>query len=126
VSGSIWVECGDLKEGTRFFEKALRLQPNDSGWNLTKRLIPMYYLQDDHKKIISLVEPHLDAVDIAPEMLAFYAFAKLQDGDKALALEMLDRAKQLGISKDSLQRVIRDQSKTEEFIIKLSELGNIE
>ncbi len=126
VSGSIWVECGDLKEGTRFFEKALRLQPNDSGWNLTKRLIPMYYLQDDHKKIISLVEPHLDAVDIAPEMLAFYAFAKLQDGDKALALEMLDRAKQLGISKASLQRVIRDQSKTEEFIIKLSELGNIE
>ena len=126
VSGSIWVECGDLKEGTRFFEKALRLQPNDSGWNLTKRLIPMYYLQDDHKKIISLVERHLDAVDIAPEMLAFYAFAKLQDGDKALALEMLDRAKQLGISKASLQRVIRDQSKTEEFIIKLSELGNIE
>ena len=126
VSGSIWVECGDLKEGTRFFEKALRLQPNDSGWNLTKRLIPMYYLQDDYKKIISLVEPHLDAVDIAPEMLAFYAFAKLQDGDKALALEMLDRSKQLGISKDSLQRVIRDQSKAEEFIIKLSELGNIE
>lgn len=126
VSGSIWVECGDLKEGTRFFEKALRLQPNDSGWNLTKRLIPMYYLQDEYRKIISLVEPHLDAVDIAPEMLAFYAFAKLQDGDKAQALTMLDRSKQLGISKESLERVIRDPSKTKEFIFKLSELGNIE
>ena len=45
VSGSIWVECGDLKEGTQFFENALRLLPNDSGLSLTKRLIPMYYLQ---------------------------------------------------------------------------------
>ena len=38
VGGTIWVECGDLKEGTQFFENALRLQPNDSGWNIAKRL----------------------------------------------------------------------------------------
>ena len=126
VSGSIWVECGDLKEGTNFFEKALRLQPNDSGWNLTKRLIPMYYLQDEYKKIVSLVEPHLDAVDIAPEMLAFYAFAKLQEGQKALALTMFDRAKEMGISKNTLNRVIRDPSKTDQFILELSELGSID
>jgi len=50
VSGTIWVECGDLKEGTKFFENALRLQPNDSGWNLTKRLIPMYYVQGEYEK----------------------------------------------------------------------------
>ena len=126
VSGSIWVECGDLKEGTNFFEKALRLQPNDSGWNLTKRLIPMYYLQDEYKKIVSLVEPHLDAVDIAPEMLAFYAFAKLQEGQKASALTMFDRAKEMGISKNTLNRVIRDPSKTDQFILELSELGSID
>jgi len=126
VSGSIWVECGDLKEGTRFFEKALRLQPNDNGWNLTKRLIPMYYLQEEYSKIISLVEPHLDAIDVAPEMVAFYAFSKLQDGDKNLAKTMFDRAKTMGVSKENLERVIRDSSKTEEFILKLSELGTIE
>ena len=126
VSGSIWVECGDLKEGTRFFEKALRLQPNDSGWNLTKRLIPMYYLQEEYSKIISLVEPHLDAIDVAPEMIAFYAFSKLQDGDKNLAKTMFDRAKTMGISKENLERVIRNSDKTEEFILKLSELGTIE
>ena len=126
VSGSIWVECGDLKEGTRFFEKALRLQPNDSGWNLTKRLIPMYYLQEEYSKIVSLVEPHLDAIDIAPEMVAFYAFSKLQDGDKNLAKTMFDRAKKMGISQETLERVIRDPIKTEEFILKLSELGTIE
>jgi TolB-like protein len=126
VSGSIWVECGDLKEGTRFFEKALRLQPNDSGWNLTKRLIPMYYLQEEYSKIVSLVEPHLDAIDVAPEMIAFYAFSKLLDGDKNLAKTMFDRAKTRGISKQTLERVIRDPSKTKEFILKLSELGTIE
>ena len=126
VSGSIWVECGDLKEGTRFFEKALRLQPNDSGWNLTKRLIPMYYLQEEYSKIVSLVEPHLDAIDVAPEMVAFYAFSKLQDGDKNLARTMFDRAKKMGISQETLERVIRDPIKTEEFILKLSELGTIE
>lgn len=30
-------------------------------------------------------------------MLAFFAFAKLQEGETALALTMFDRAKELGI-----------------------------
>ena len=32
----------------------------------------------------------------------------------------------MGISKENLERVIRDSDKTEEFILKLSELGTIE
>ena len=126
VSGSIWVECGNLKEGTRFFENALRLQPNDNGWSLTKRLIPMYYLQGDYEKIDQLVEPHLNAVDIAPEMLAFYAFSKNEAGDTDLAKTMLTRAKQLGLSKKSLERVIRDPKNTKEFISKLSSVAGID
>ena len=125
VSGSIWVECGDLKEGTEFFEKALRLQPNDSGWNLTKRLVPMYYLQDEFDKIDRLVEPQIDAIDIPPEMLAFYALSKLEDGDAATASEVFEKAKQLGISKKSLERVIRNPEKTVEFISRISALGDI-
>ena len=126
VSGTIWVECGDLKEGTQFFENALRLQPNDSGLNLTKRLIPMYYVQGEYEKISGLVEPHLDALDIAPEMLAFYAFSTNEAGDSNKAKELLRRAKDLGISKVSLERVIRDQDKTIDFISKLSDIGGIE
>ena len=126
VSGTIWVECGDLKEGTQFFEKALRLQPNDSGWNLTKRLIPMYYVQGEYKKISGLVEPHIDALDIAPEMLAFYAFSKNEEGDSKKAKELLQRAKDLGITKKSLERVIRDPDRTIDFISKLSDIGGIE
>ena len=86
----------------------------------------MYYLQEEYSKIVSLVEPHLDAIDVAPEMVAFYAFSKLQDGDKNLAKTMFDRAKKMGISQETLERVIRDPIKTEEFILKLSELGTIE
>ena len=126
VSGTIWVECGDLKEGTQFFEKALRLQPNDSGWNLTKRLIPMYYLQGEYDKISSLVEPHIEAVDIAPEMLAFYAFSTNEAGDKEEAKRLLGKAKRLGLSKLSLERVIRDAGNTKDFISKLSNIGGIE
>jgi tetratricopeptide (TPR) repeat protein len=126
VSGTIWVECGDLKEGTQFFEKALRLQPNDSGWNLTKRLIPMYYLSGEYSKIIGLVEPHINAVDIAPEMLAFYAFSINESGDTDMAKAMLNRAKKLGVSKKSLERVIRDSDNTAEFISRLSSIGTID
>jgi len=126
VSGTIWVECGDLKEGTKFFENALRLQPNDSGWNLTKRLIPMYYVQGEYGKISDLVEPHIDALDIAPEMLAFYAFSTNEAGDSEKAKELLRRAKDLGVSKVSLERVIRDTDKTIDFISKLSDIGSIE
>jgi TolB-like protein len=126
VSGTIWVECGDLKEGTKFFENALRLQPNDSGWNLTKRLIPMYYVQGEYEKISDLVEPHIDALDIAPEMLAFYAFSINEAGDSEKAKELLRRAKDLGVSKVSLERVIRDTDKTIDFISKLSDIGSIE
>ena len=126
VSGTIWVECGDLKEGTQFFENALRLQPNDSGWNLTKRLIPMYYLQGEYEKISGLVEPHIDALDIAPEMLVFYAFSTNEAGDSKKAKELLRKAKDLGVSKVSLERVIRDPGKTIDFISKLSDIGGIE
>ena len=126
VSGTIWVECGDLKEGTQFFENALRLQPNDSGGNLTKRLIPMYYLQGEYEKISGLVEPHIDALDIAPEMLGFYAFSTKETGDSKKAKELLQKAKDLGVTKVSLERVIRDAEKTIDFISKLSEIGGIE
>ena len=126
VSGTIWVECGDLKEGTQFFENALRLQPNDSGWNLTKRLIPMYYLQGEYEKISGLVEPHVDALDIAPEMLVFYAFSTNEAGDSKKAKELLRRARDLGISKVSLERVIRDPDMTIDFISKLAGIGGIE
>ena len=126
VSGTIWVECGDLKEGTQFFENALRLQPNDSGWNLTKRLIPMYYLQGEYEKISGLVEPHIDALDIAPEMLVFFAFSTNEAGDSKKAKELLRRAKDLGISKEALERVIRDPDMTIDFISKLSGIGGIE
>lgn len=86
----------------------------------------MYYLQRKYEKIDQLVEPHLSAIDIAPEMLAFYAFSKNEAGDIDLAKSILTKAKQLGLSKKMLVRVIRDPKNTKEFITKLSSVGVID
>jgi hypothetical protein len=59
-------------------------------------------------------------------MLAFYAFSTNEAGDSEKARELLRRAKDLGISKVSLERIIRDSEKTIDFISKLSEIGGIE
>ena len=86
----------------------------------------MYYLSGEYSKIIGLVEPHIDAVDIAPEMLAFYAFSINEAGDTDMAKAILNRAKKLGVSKKSLERVIRDSDNTAEFISRLSSIGTID
>ena len=64
-------------------------------------------------------------MDIAPEMLAFYAFSINEAGDMDMAKAMLNRAKKLGVSKATLERVIRDPDNTAEFIAKLSRIGAI-
>ena len=46
--------------------------------------------------------------DIVPKMLAFYAFSKNEARDSKKQKELLQRAKDLGITKVSLERVIRD------------------
>ena len=85
----------------------------------------MYYLQDEFDKIDKLVEPQIDAVDIPPEMLAFYALSKLRDGNEEIARKIFQKAKSLGITKKSLERVLRNSEKTAEFISSLSGLGDI-
>ena len=59
-------------------------------------------------------------------MLAFYAFSTNQAGDSKKAKELLQKAKDLGVTKVSLERVIRDPDKTIDFISKLSGIGGIE
>ena len=46
--------------------------------------------------------------------------------DKELVKTMLSRAKKIGLSKKSLERVIRDPDDTREFISKLSSIGGID
>jgi hypothetical protein len=59
-------------------------------------------------------------------MLVFFAFSTNEAGDSKKAKELLRRAKDLGISKESLERVIRDPDMTIDFISKLSGIGGIE
>ncbi|MDG1936904.1 MAG: hypothetical protein P8I83_10905 [Paracoccaceae bacterium] len=53
--------------------------------------------------------------------LPFMLLAK----DKELVKTILSRAKKIGLSKKSLERVIRDPDDTREFISKLSSIGGI-
>jgi hypothetical protein len=52
--------------------------------------------------------------------------AKDKDKDKELVKTILSRAKKIGLSKKSLERVIRDPDDTREFISKLSSIGGID
>ena len=56
--------------------------------------------------------------------LPFTLLAK--DKDKELVKTILSRAKKIGLSKKSLERVIRDPDDTREFISKLSSIGGID
>jgi len=59
-------------------------------------------------------------------MLAFYAFSTNEAGDSSKAKELLSRAKDMGLTKMSLERVIRDPESTNEFVSRLSSIGGIE
>ena len=85
----------------------------------------MYYLQNEYDKINRLVAPQIGAIDIPPEMLAFYALSQLREGNEEVAMQVFQKAKSLGITKKSLERVIRNSEKTSEFVSSLSELGEI-
>ena len=85
----------------------------------------MYYLQNEYDKINRLVAPQIDAIDIPPEMLAFYSLSQLREGNEEVAMQVFQKAKSLGITKKSLERVIRNPEKTSEFISSLSNLGDI-
>ena len=126
VNGTIWVECGDLAAGTKHFENALRLQPNDSDWFLTRRLVPMYYRQGSIEKIINLVEPNLNAIDLASELLVFYSFAKLEAGEVDQAKAYFEKAKSKGVTAKSLRNLLREDESTKEFIARLKPLGSLD
>ncbi len=64
------------------------------------RLVAMYYLQDEFDKIDRMVEPQIEVINIPPEMLPFYPLSKLKAGDATIALEVFEKAKQLGLSKN--------------------------
>ena len=57
--------------------------------------------------------------------LPFMLLAKDKDKDKELVKTILSRAKKIGLSKKSLERVIRGPDDTREFISKLSSIGGI-
>ena len=72
-----------------------------------------------------MVEPNIEAVNIDPTLLAFYAFVKHDSG----GLEKkpyFEKAIKIGVTQKSLGRVLRDLDLTAEFIAQLAPLGAID
>jgi hypothetical protein len=126
VAGTIWVECGNWDSGTKHFDTALRLEPKGTDWSFTKRWGPQHYRQGHLPKILSLVEPNVEAADIDPTLLAFYAFVKHGSGDLEKTKTYFEKTIKIGLTQKSLGRVLRDLDLTAEFIAQLAPLGAID
>ena len=93
---------------------------------MTKKWGPLYYRQGHLPKLLSLIEPNVEAVDIDPTLLAFYAFAKHGSGDLEKTKTYFEKAIKIGVTQKSLGRVLRNPDLTAEFIAKLAPLGAID
>ena len=72
----------------------------------------MYYRQGSIEKIINLVEPNLNAIDLASELLVFYSFAKLEAGEVDQAKAYFEKAKSKGVTAKSLRNLLREDEST--------------
>jgi hypothetical protein len=86
----------------------------------------MYYRQGSIEKIINLVEPNLNAIDLASELLVFYSFAKLEAGEVDQAKAYFEKAKSKGVTAKSLRNLLREDESTKEFIARLKHLGSLD
>ena len=124
--GTVWVGCGDWDSGTKHFDTALQLESKVNDWSLTKKWGPLYYRQCHLPKILSLVEPNIEAVDIDPTLLVFYAFVKHDSGNLEKNKPYFEKAIKIGVTQKLLGRVLRDLDLTAEFIAQFAPLGAID
>jgi hypothetical protein len=86
----------------------------------------LYYRQGHLPKILSLVEPNVEAVDIDPTLLAFHAFVKHDSGYLEKTKAYFEKAIKIGLTQKSLGRVLRNPDLTAEFTAQLAPLGAID
>ena len=118
--------CKDFQSSIQNFENALRLVPNDNGWFITRYLGATLYNADKTEKILELLKSNIDASDMPANLLAYYAYSVLNDGDKERAKKYFDLAKSKGLSKKYLTRYDMSSEVFEDFKNKMKEIGTIE
>ena len=99
--------------------------PNDNGWFITRYLVPSMYRGGYKDGIKTILEPIIDATDMPANLLAYYSFIKLKEGDLDSAKLYLQRAKNMGLTKKYLTRYEMDEDTFNEFESELKIIGEI-
>ena len=81
TTGTIYFLCKDYDLSIKSFRNALAVVPNDNGWFITRYLVPSMYRGGYIDGIKTILEPIIDATDMPANLLAYYSFIKLKEGD---------------------------------------------
>ena len=81
TTGTIYFLCKDYDLSIKSFRNALAVVPNDNGWFITRYLVPSMYRGGYLDGIKTILEPIIDATDIPANLLAYYSFIKIKEGD---------------------------------------------
>ena len=126
ISGSIERKCGDINTSVRDLTKALQITPNDNGFFIRRQLAGSLYIKGDLENLEKLVEPNVERSDIYSGMLALLAFAKLQKNDKAAARDYFNQAKDLGLTKGHMARIINAGKRVDDFFKSMEPIGRLD
>ena len=126
TTGTIYFLCKDYDLSIKSFRNALAVVPNDNGWFITRYLVPSMYRGGYKDGIKTILEPIIDATDMPANLLAYYSFIKLKEGDLDSAKLYLQRAKNMGLTKKYLTRYEMDEETFSEFESELKIIGEIE
>ena len=126
TTGTIYFLCKDYDLSIKSFRNALAVVPNDNGWFITRYLVPSMYRGGYNDGIKTILEPIIDATDMPANLLAYYSFIKLKEGDLDSAKLYLQRAKNMGLTKKYLTRYEMDEDTFNEFESELKIIGEIE
>ena len=126
ISGAIERKCGDIDTSVRNLTKALQITPNDNGFFIRRQLAGSLYIKGDLENLERLVEPNIERSDIYSGMLALLAFAKLQKNDKAAAREYFNQAKDMGLTKGHMARIINAGKRVDDFFKSMEPIGKLD
>ena len=126
TTGTIYFLCKDYDLSIKSFRNALAVVPNDNGWFITRYLVPSMYRGGYNDGIKTILEPIIDATDMPANLLAYYSFIKLKEGDLDSAKLYFQRAKNMGLTKKYLTRYEMDEETFSEFESELKIIGGIE
>ena len=124
-AGFVYFMCKEYELAIDSYQNGLILTPNDNGWFITRYLVPSMYRAGHYDQIKEVLTPIIDATDMPPNLLAYYAFVKVNDEEYDSAKQYFDKAKSKGLSKKYLTRYEMDEPTFEDFAAALNTVGDI-